>query len=139
MKRHLFAVTVTLTLLGSAGFAAAQKADTAQADLTSSPQQIISQGLGCSSSQSAPGGTRPQDGTKRPNSINAQALPNNVTDQVPEVTSLLFVKLPDRIVLINPDTKLATEIVGEPNTSGSSSENIVRRSSCGAGTVPPCS
>ncbi|WFU34339.1 hypothetical protein QA635_07890 [Bradyrhizobium brasilense] len=139
MKRPHFSVTITLALLGSAGFAAAQKADTAQADLTSSQQQIISQGLRSSPSQSAPGGTQPQDGSKRPKSMNAQGLPNNVTDQVPEVTSLLFVKLPDRIVLINPDTKLVTEIVGEPTTSGSSSENIARRSSCGAGTVPPCS
>jgi hypothetical protein len=138
MKRPLCAVTVSLALLGSAGFAAAQKADTAQADLTSSQQQIISQGLAASPSQSAPGSTQPQVGSKQPDSMNAEALPNNVTDQVPEVTSLLFVKLPDRIVFINPDTKLVTESVGEPTTSGSSCENTVRRSSCGTGTAPPC-
>ncbi|MGL3214148.1 hypothetical protein [Bradyrhizobium sp. BR 1433] len=139
MKKPLCAVTVTLALLGSAGFAAARKADTAQADLTSSQQQVTGQGLAASPPESAPGGTQPQVGSRQPDSMKAQALPDNITDQVPEVTSPLLVKLPYRIVFINPDTKLVTEIVGEPNTSGSSSENIVRRSSCGAGTVPPCS
>jgi hypothetical protein len=143
MKRPLCAVTVTLALLGSAGLAAAQKADTAHADLMSSQQQMNSQGLASSPSQSAPGGTQPQVGSKLPDSMNAQALPNqalpnNVTDQVPELKSLLIVKLPDRIVLISPDTKLVTEVVREPTTSGSSSENTVLRSSCGTGTAPPC-
>ena len=138
MNRLLCAGTVTLALLGSTGFAAAQKPDTAQADLTSSQQQMISQGLASSPSQPAPVGTQPQVGSKLPDSMNAQALPNNVTDRVPEVKSLLFVKLPDRIVLIDPDTKLVTEIVGEPTTSGSSSDNAVRRSNCGTGTTPPC-
>src|SRR5437879_2859572 len=85
-----------------------------QSKLTSSQQQMISQGLASSPSQFTPGGTQPQVGSKLPDSMNAQALPNNVTDRVPEVKSLLFVKLPDRIVLIDPDTKLVTEIVREP-------------------------
>jgi hypothetical protein len=138
MNRLLCAGTVTLALLGSTGFAAAQKPDTAQANLTSSQQQMIGQGLASSPTQPAPGGTQPQVGSKLPDSMNAQALPNNVTDRVPEVKSLLFVKLPDRIVLIDPDTKLVTEIVREPTTSGSSSDNTVRRSNCGTGTAPPC-
>jgi hypothetical protein len=59
--------------------------------------------------------------------MTAQALPNNVTDQVPEAKNLLFVKLPDRVLLIDPDSKLVTEIVmdavttgSNPNSSGSS-------------------
>lgn len=51
--------------------------------------------------------------------MNAQTLPSNVTDQVPEAKNLLFVKLPDRIVLIDPDTKLVTEIVMDQTTTGS--------------------
>ena len=43
--------------------------------------------------------------------MTAQALPSDVTDQVPEAKQLLFVKLPDRIILIDPDTKLVHEIV----------------------------
>jgi hypothetical protein len=41
-----------------------------------------------------------------------------VSDQVPEAKGLLFVKLPDRIVLIDPDTKLVTEIVMDSVTTG---------------------
>ena len=52
--------------------------------------------------------------------MSAQKLPNNVTDQVPDAKGLLFVKLPDRIVLIDPDTKLVTEIVMDAATTGSS-------------------
>jgi hypothetical protein len=46
--------------------------------------------------------------------------PDNVTDQVPEAKNLFFVKLPDRIILIDPDTKLVTEIVLDATTTGSS-------------------
>ena len=51
--------------------------------------------------------------------MSAQKLPNNVTDQVPDAKGLLFVKLPDRIVLIDPDTKLVTEILMNAATTGS--------------------
>ncbi len=53
--------------------------------------------------------------------MTAQALPNNVTDQVPQVKNLLFVKLPDRIMLIDPDTKQVTQIVmdSDATTTGS--------------------
>ena len=51
--------------------------------------------------------------------MNAQTLPSNVTNQVPRVKNLLFVKLPDRIVLIDHDTKLVTEIVTDETTTGS--------------------
>jgi hypothetical protein len=53
--------------------------------------------------------------------MTAQALPNGVTDQVPQVKNLLFVKLPDRVMLIDPDTKLVTEILmdSDSTTTGS--------------------
>ena len=41
--------------------------------------------------------------------MSAQSMPSNVTNQVPETKNLLFVKLPDRIVLIDPDNKLVTQ------------------------------
>ncbi|KRR07330.1 hypothetical protein CQ12_00645 [Bradyrhizobium jicamae] len=52
--------------------------------------------------------------------MSAQSVPGNVTDQVPETKNLLFVKLPDRIVLIDPDNKLVTQIVMDSATTGSS-------------------
>lgn len=39
---------------------------------------------------------------------------------MPETKSYLFIKLPDRILLIDPDTKTVAEIVGAPATTGSS-------------------
>jgi len=55
--------------------------------------------------------------------MTAQSMPNNVSDQVPEAKQLLFVKLPDRIILIDPDTKLVSEIVMDSDsaTTGSNS------------------
>jgi hypothetical protein len=39
---------------------------------------------------------------------------------MPETKSYPFIKLPDRILLIDPDTKTVAEIVGAPATTGSS-------------------
>jgi hypothetical protein len=53
--------------------------------------------------------------------MNAQSLPTNVTNQVPEAKNLLFVKLPDRVLLIDPDSKMVSEIVMDTDsqTTGS--------------------
>jgi hypothetical protein len=80
---------------------------------------MVSQGLANSPSQSMPSGAQPQVGSKVPDSMSAQALPGNVTDEVPEAKNLLFVKLPDRVLLIDPDSKLVTEIVMDDTTTGS--------------------
>jgi hypothetical protein len=59
-----------------------------------------------------------QVGSKLPDSEKAQPLPSDVQAQVPEAKQLLFVKLPDRIVLIDPDSQAVTEIVMAPVTTG---------------------
>ena len=111
---------IAIALLGSVSFAAAQRAPgDVHPDLTANQQQAVSQGLSTSPSQQAPAGTQPEVGNKLPDSMAAQSLPNNVTDQVPQVKNFLFVKLPDRIVLIDPDTKRVTEIVADETTTGS--------------------
>jgi hypothetical protein len=43
--------------------------------------------------------------------MQAQAMPNNVSSNVPEAKNLLFVKLPDRILLLDPETKMIAEII----------------------------
>jgi len=80
---------------------------------------MVSQGLAASPSQSALADAQPQVGNKLPDSMSAQALPSNVTNQVPDAKTLLFVKLPDRVLLIDPDSKLVTEIVMDDSTTGS--------------------
>jgi hypothetical protein len=120
MNQFFRAGAIAVVIFGSVGFAAAQRAPgDVHADLTANQQHVVSQGLATSPSQPAPAGAQPQVGSKVPDSMNAQTLPSNVTDQVPEAKILLFVKLPDRIVLIDPDTKLVTEIGMDQTTTGS--------------------
>jgi hypothetical protein len=45
--------------------------------------------------------------------MNAHALPSEVTAQVPQTKGLLFLRLPDRVLLIDPDEKKVIEIVGD--------------------------
>jgi hypothetical protein len=124
MSKLTRAGAITVAIFSSIGVAAGQNAPspttgTARADLTPKQEQMVSQGLATSPSQPAPAGAQPQVGNKVPDSMTAQTLPNNVTDQVPEVKNLLFVKLPDRVLLIDPDSKLVTEIVTDAVTTGS--------------------
>jgi len=122
MSQLIRAAAITIAVSSCVGIAAAQRAPgTAQMDLTPTQERMVSQGLASSPSQPAPAGAQPQVGSKVPDSMTAQALANNVTDQVPEAKNLLFVKLPDRVLLIDPASKLVTEIVmdSDATTTGS--------------------
>jgi hypothetical protein len=124
MSKLIHAAATTVAILSSVGFAAAQNASN-HPDLTPIQQRTLSQGLANSPSQSAPA-AQPQVGDKMPDSMTAQSLPSNVTDQVPEAKNLLFVKLPDRVLLIDPDNKVVTELVMD---SGASSDTTTGSSS----------
>jgi hypothetical protein len=124
MNQLIRAGAITAAIFSSVGFAAAQNSPsstpgTAHGALTTKQQQMVSQGLAAAPSQSAPADAQPQVGNKLSDSMSAQALPSNVTDQVPDAKNLLFVKLPDRVLLIDPDSKLVTEIVMDDSTTGS--------------------
>jgi hypothetical protein len=122
MTQFIRGGAIAVALLGSVSFAAAQRAPSdVHPNLTANQQQAVSQGLASSPSQPAPSGEQPQVGNKLPDSMSAQSMPGNVSDQVPETGNLLFVKLPDRILLIDPDNKLVTQIVMDNTTTGSSS------------------
>jgi hypothetical protein len=117
MNQFIRAGATIVAIFSSVGFAAAQNASN-HPDLTPPQQRTLSQGLANSPSQSAPA-AQPQVGDKMPDSMTAQSLPSDVTDQVPEAKNLLFVKLPDRVLLIDPDNKVVTELVMD---SGASSD-----------------
>jgi hypothetical protein len=125
MRQQLRAIAVALALFGSIGFAAAQNAapgqSSAQGSVSLSPAQgqNITQGLNRERAQSAPSGFDAQVGTKVPDSMAPKSLPNDVTAQVPQAQGYLFVKMPDRVLLIDPDSKTVVEIV--PGQSGSTS------------------
>src|ERR1700676_5732631 len=100
MSQLIRASAITLAIFGSVGFAAAQKPP--GSDLTPTQQRTVSQGLASSPSQAAPAGTQPQVGDKVPDSMTAQQLPSNVTDQVPEAKQLLLVSRPTGTYLSIP-------------------------------------
>ena len=43
-----------------------------------------------------------------------QAMPNSVTQQVPETKNYEFVKLPDRVVMVDPTDRSIAEIIPLP-------------------------
>lgn len=131
MHRLLYSGAL-LVVLGTTAATAQNANNTAQSNnarpnLNPTQQQMISNSLPTTPSQSAPSGAQPQVGDKIPDSMSAQSMPQNVGDQVPQAKQLLFVKLPDRILLIDPDTKLISEIVSEPATTGSAAGNQDRQ------------
>jgi len=125
MRQFLHAGATTLAILSSVCLATGQTTPsrapgTVRVDLTPTQEQMVTQGLAGSPAQPVPAGVQPQVGSQLPDSMTARSLPSNVTNQVPEAKDLLFVKLPDRIVLIDPDSKLVTEIFMAGATTGSS-------------------
>jgi hypothetical protein len=67
--------------------------------------------------------------------MNARQLPNEVTSQVPQTRTYLFVKLPDRILLIDPQTRTVAEIV--PNEAGTTGAGSPQSQPSGAPQSPP--
>jgi hypothetical protein len=129
---HLCASALSLVLFASAGVALGQTAGGggAQEKLNLSPAQegAVSQGLQGEQSQPAAPSYEGQVGSKIPDSMNAREMPDQVTTQVPQTKRYLFVRLPDRILLIDPDTKLVAEIVAVPaGTTGSGSSDSPSR------------
>jgi hypothetical protein len=115
MRQKLSASVFALALLGSAGVAAAQSGSSAsgssRVDLTPAQEQSVSKGLASQATQTAPAGYDAQLGGKLPSSLKAQALPSSVQSDVPEAKTLMFVKLPDRLLLIDPATQIIAEII----------------------------
>ncbi len=124
-RLHTTAMVVAIAVLGGVGLAAAQNpaggapgSGQGQLNLNQAQGRMVNQGLKGEQAQSAPG-YQGQVGSKPPDSATPHALPNNVTEQVPQTRNFLFVKLPDRILLIDPVNRLVAEIVPADETTGS--------------------
>lgn len=119
MPHRIRACLISLALIAGIDSAAAEGQQAQQEKLNLSPakEQALTQGLGSQPTQNVPGFSG-QVGSKAPASASAQKLPSNVQSQVPEAKEMLFIKLPDRIVLIDPDTQVVAEIVMTPVTTG---------------------
>jgi hypothetical protein len=120
MRQQLRAGTIVLALLASVSLASAQRGPgTDRPDLTPQQQQTVNQGLASQPNDSAPAGYQSQVGSKMPDSMTAHPMPGKVASDVPETKNLLFIKLPDRVLLIDPDTQIIAEIVPVTETTGS--------------------
>ena len=134
LNQLIRAGAITVAIFSSIGYASAQRASGYDhPDLTATQQRTVNQGLANSPSQPAPG-AQPQVGDKVPDSMNAQSLPTNVTNQVPEAKNLLFVKLPDRVLLIDPDSKMVSEIVMDTDSQTTGSNTGSNSATTGSNT-----
>jgi len=123
MRTHFRAAAVLVGLLSTAGIAGAQQQGStspAQPQLNAQQQQSVSKGLSQQPNDSTPTGYQGNVGTKLPDNVTAHPMPNNVAADVPQTKDLLFVKLPDRVLLIDPDSKIVAEMLLAEDTTGSS-------------------
>jgi hypothetical protein len=115
MRQQLRVGAAVFALLAGISLASAQGGSR----LSPQQQQSVSKGLANQPNDNAPTGYQGQVGAKIPDSVTANPMPNNVTADVPAAKNLLFVKLPDRVLLIDPDTKTIAEILLASDTTGS--------------------
>jgi hypothetical protein len=128
MRRQFHAYATALVLLGGTGFAAAQTppanpssqtGQQSQLHLDQSQGRAVMDGLRSEQTQPAPSGPQAQIGSQAPETVTPRAMPDDVTAQVPETKNFLFVKLPDRVLIIDPDSKMVAEILLAAETTGS--------------------
>jgi len=136
-RRYLITLAlVTGVNVAAAGFAAAQDSQQEKLNLNSAQEQAVTRGLANQPTQSVPGFSG-QVGSKAPTSETAKSLPSDVQTQVPEAKQLLFIKMADRIVLIDPDTSVVAEVVMTPSTTGSGSSSDAGSASSSAPSGSP--
>ena len=118
-----YAIAIAVIFMGSVGLAAAQGvSDQGQLKLSPAQQQDVMKGLASEPAQSSTEADEATVGTKLPETVKAQPLPSAVTAQVPATDKYMFVKMPDRILLVHPDTGMVAEIItNESSTTGSGS------------------
>jgi len=79
--------------------------------LTPDQQSAISRGLRNEPEQASTAASQAQPGNRMPNAVTARPMPKDVGAQVPEAKAYLFVKLPDRVLLIDRESRMVAQIV----------------------------
>jgi hypothetical protein len=92
-------------------------------NLSPSQEHNMMQALRNEQKQTPPAAFDGHVGSKVPDSMSTKSLPDEATAQAPETKGLLFVHLPDRVLLIDPDNKAIVEIVADHTTTGSGGSN----------------
>ena len=68
-----------------------------------------------------------QVGEPLPSSMTPRDMPNSVTQQVPETKNYKFVKLPDRVLMVDATDRSIVEIIPNPTTTGAAPSTPSRR------------
>jgi hypothetical protein len=122
MVQQLRLCLIAFTFLGSATVAFAQNPAPGgkheKLNLSQQQKQAIDQGLASEPAQSSAAAQQAQVGSKVPGSVATHPMPSSVTQQVPETKNYFFVKLPDRVLVIDPDEQMIAEIIPYPATTG---------------------
>jgi hypothetical protein len=126
-----YVITIaTLAVLGSSGISLAQTPAPGGAprggavesiqprlNLSEQQKQAVDRGLSGQPSQHAPADLQMRVGEPLPSSMTPHAMPNSVTQQVPETKSYEFVKLMDRVLMVDPTDRSIAEIIPIPGTT----------------------
>ena len=147
MRHPLRACMMTLAFLGSTGLALAQapttqtppaQAPRAQTPAVQSPssatpstqnklqlsqqqKQQIGQALSSEQAQAGAAGAQAQVGSKLPASMTTHPMPGSVTAQVPATKDFHFVKLQDRVLIVDPKDQMIADVIQVPSTTGAGS------------------
>ena len=124
-----------IVLLASITFGAAQDTSKQTTDnaagsshLSSTQRSEILHGLRNEPQQSSVEASQAQPGSKMPSSVTAHSMPEDVGDQVPEAKTYLFVKLADRVLLIDPNSQMVAQLLLDTESADTDSDDSSNRS-----------
>ena len=80
-------------------------------NLTQQQKQAVNRGLSDQPSQNAAADLQIRVGEPLPSSITPHVMPKSVTEPVPETKWYEFVKLPDRVLMVDPKDRSIAEII----------------------------
>jgi hypothetical protein len=129
MRHQLRACVMTIAIIGSAGLAMAQAPSETAGSYSGHPKlmlsaqqkQAVEQALKSESPQSSAAGAEAEVGTSLPSSLTPLRMPNAVVQQVPEAKNYRFVKLANRVLMVDPVDRTIAEIIPLPTTTGETS------------------
>jgi hypothetical protein len=86
--------------------------------LTDEQKRTIAQGLKDKDPQTLPPGTQAEVGKKLPEVMKLRPMPPEIYAIVPESQDVLYVRLPDRVVLLDPVAQISADIILDRAAAG---------------------
>lgn len=119
MRRHPPSFVLAIALLGGVGLVSAQDAVTGQkGKLTEEQGRAVARTLQDKPSQTLPPGTKVEVGKKVPEILKLTPMPPEIFAVWPESRDVLYVRLPDRVVLVDPENEFGSQIILDTETTG---------------------